>query len=56
MAVKVNAEKCTGCGVCADSCPSEALNLEAGKAAVVAENCTDCGICVSSCPEEAIEQ
>ena len=54
MATLVDTEKCTGCGECVDSCPCEAIALEAEKACVNADECTDCGSCVDACPEEAI--
>jgi len=55
MAVKVDAEKCTGCGTCVDACPAEALALEGDVVAVDADNCIDCGACVDECPVQALE-
>ena len=54
MAVKIDGEKCTGCGLCVDACPVEAISLENDKAKVDAEKCVDCGQCVEECPNEAI--
>jgi len=54
MPAKVNAETCTGCESCVESCPSEAIVMEADKAVIKAENCVDCGVCVDECPVEAI--
>lgn len=54
MPAKVDAEKCTGCEACVDSCPSEAIKMEDGKACIDVDNCVDCGICVDECPVEAI--
>ena len=53
MAAIVDKEKCTGCSVCADECPVEAITVD-DVAVVDAEECTDCGACVDECPEEAI--
>ncbi|HMA99917.1 MAG TPA: 4Fe-4S binding protein [Spirochaetota bacterium] len=54
MAVKINQEKCTGCGDCVDVCPSEALKVEGDKCQVDVDECTDCEACIDECPEGAI--
>ncbi|MBU0714327.1 MAG: 4Fe-4S binding protein [Verrucomicrobia bacterium] len=54
MAVQIDGEKCTGCGLCVDACPVEAISLENDKAKVDAEKCVDCGQCVEECPNEVI--
>ena len=54
MAVKVDLEKCTGCGTCKDVCPVEAITLNDEKAKINEEECVDCGTCVEECPEGAL--
>lgn len=54
MPAKVDAEKCTGCEACVDSCPSEAIKMVEEKAIIEVDNCVDCGVCVDECPVEAI--
>lgn len=53
MAVVVNEDLCTGCGICEDECPHEAITVD--EVAVVDHDlCTECGICVNACPDDAI--
>jgi ferredoxin len=53
MAAVVDAQVCTGCGACVDSCPCEAISMD-DKAVIDADTCVDCGACVDECPVEAI--
>ena len=54
MALKVDAEKCTGCGVCVEGCPVEAISLKKDKAVIDENTCIECGLCVDECPTDAI--
>lgn len=56
MSVKVDTEKCTGCGDCVEECPVEALKVENDKCVPDPDECTDCGACIDTCPEEAISE
>lgn len=49
----IDTETCTGCGLCVDVCPFDALTLE-NDVAVVNDQCTACGACVDECPVEAL--
>ena len=54
--IKINKEKCDGCGNCVDACPFGVLEIKNGKAVVKdSENCKGCGACVCACPNNAIE-
>ncbi len=54
MTVKVDEAKCTGCGDCTETCPSDALKVEGGKVQVNEAECSDCAACVDVCPESAL--
>ncbi|MDY0267017.1 MAG: 4Fe-4S binding protein [Methanimicrococcus sp.] len=55
MAVKIDRDECTGCGLCIDECPSEALSLDSeGISVVDADACVECGACIDVCPVAAI--
>ena len=51
--LRILKDECTGCGLCVDVCPFNALELVDG-IAEVDEKCTLCGACVEECPAEAI--
>jgi ferredoxin len=53
MTAKIDEKECTGCGVCADSCPENAIKIS-DVAKVDAKRCTGCGSCVDACPNGAI--
>ncbi|MBN1119295.1 MAG: 4Fe-4S binding protein [Bacteroidales bacterium] len=51
---KVNPEICTGCGICVDSFPMEAITLVNDVAFIDTTKCSNCRACVDDCPNEAI--
>jgi len=53
--LKIIADKCTGCEVCIDKCPFDALHMENNIVAVEQASCTMCGICVKNCEYDAIK-
>ena len=53
--VKVDENKCNGCGACVAVCPVNAITIENEKA-VISDACVQCGACVSQCPQGAISQ
>ncbi len=52
--VRVDAEKCTGCGLCVRRCPMEAVCLADKVAQVDYRRCIGCGVCVAGCPAKAL--
>ena len=51
----VDAERCIGCGVCADSCPMKILKIENDVCVMTdISKCLECGTCIRDCPQDAI--
>lgn len=53
MAYRIT-EECTGCGTCADACPSEAIVEDGDVYRINVDECSECGTCIDECPNEAI--
>jgi len=52
----VDAEKCTGCETCVDTCPVGVYEMKDGKSVPVnVEDCIICRACEMECPEGAIQ-
>jgi len=53
--VRIDEEKCDGCGVCVPSCVEGALQIVDGKAKLISEiYCDGLGACLGECPQGAI--
>ncbi len=53
--IRIDEEKCDGCGLCISACPEGALQLIDGKARLVSESyCDGLGACIGECPRGAI--
>jgi len=50
----VDEEKCTGCGICVEECPIDAISMKNDKAMINMKECIRCGICHGVCPQEAV--
>ncbi|MBI5573864.1 MAG: 4Fe-4S binding protein [Elusimicrobia bacterium] len=53
--IKIDEEKCNGCGLCTNACPEGAIKIIDGKAKLVGDLlCDGLGACIGNCPEDAI--
>ncbi len=53
--IKINEEKCNGCGACASACREGAIEMVDGKAKLMREDyCDGLGDCLPACPVDAI--
>jgi len=54
--VKIDEEKCSGCGLCIPNCHEGALQIIDGKAVLISDlMCDGLGACLGHCPEGALE-
>jgi heterodisulfide reductase subunit A2 len=58
LIAEVDEDLCIGCGVCAQECPFQAIELVGPegeqKARVVTAACKGCGVCAGACPSGAV--
>ncbi len=53
--IRIDEEKCDGCGLCLPGCPEGALQIMSGKARLVRESyCDGLGACLGRCPNGAL--
>ena len=53
--VKIDEEKCNGCGLCIPNCAEGALQIIDGKAKLIGDKfCDGLGACLGHCPQDAI--
>ena len=53
--VKIDEDRCNGCGLCVPSCAEGAIQIIDGKARLIADNlCDGLGACLGDCPQDAI--
>lgn len=54
--IKIDEERCNGCGLCVPNCAEGALQIINGKAKVVKDSyCDGLGACLGHCPQDALE-
>jgi MinD superfamily P-loop ATPase len=54
--VRIDEEKCNGCGLCVSPCAEGAIEIIDGKARVIKEElCDGAGFCLGVCPHGALE-
>ena len=54
VTLKLEQDKCIGCGMCLNVCPRAVLSLTNGKVEIVNRDaCMECGACSQNCPVNA---
>ncbi|MBS4007242.1 MAG: 4Fe-4S binding protein [Clostridium sp.] len=53
--IRIDEDKCNGCGLCVPSCAEGSLQIVNGKARLIADNlCDGLGACLGECPQGAL--
>ncbi|HHS14332.1 MAG TPA: DUF362 domain-containing protein [bacterium] len=55
MKPAVSPKKCTGCGVCIEWCPADAIRMDGDKAVIDEKKCIGCGECLTVCRFHAVK-
>lgn len=53
--MRVDLDRCTGCGSCVELCPLDVITL-VGKKARIGGDCVDCAACQKGCPKNALQK
>lgn len=55
VSLRLDEEKCVGCGMCLMVCPHAVLVMNDGRARIEERDaCMECGACARNCPTEAV--
>ena len=55
VTLKLDEEKCVGCGMCLVVCPHEVLSHNNGRVRIENRDaCMECGACAQNCPTQAV--
>jgi NAD-dependent dihydropyrimidine dehydrogenase PreA subunit len=56
VTLKLNEEKCIGCGACVEVCPHAVIGMNGVNRAGIQDRdaCIECGACSRNCPTEAV--
>ncbi len=55
VTLKLEQEKCNGCGMCLEVCPQQVFTLENGSSTINDRDaCMECSACANNCPRQAI--
>lgn len=49
----IDSPRCTGCTICVQDCPADAIEIQEQKAVIDQALCIRCGICHDVCPLDA---
>ena len=52
---EINRERCTGCGICIEHCPTGAVRLSSRVPEINRKKCIKCFCCQEFCPQKAVE-
>jgi len=53
MVVIIDESKCTGCSICVEACPVDAITVDR-VAEIDTSACAACGSCIDECPNDAL--